>query len=56
LDARLKRIGEHARVAMHLQKYIDVCKTLGLRSVPDRTTQFADVGGAWLFLRKPSQE
>lgn len=36
--ARLKGLENDTRVVEHLKKHIDVCKTLGLQSVPDRTT------------------
>jgi len=41
--ARLKGLENDTRVVEHLKKHLDVCGTLGLRSVPDRTT----VGRWW---------
>jgi len=41
--ARLKGLDNDTRIVEHLKKYPNICKTLGLRSVPDRTT----VGRWW---------
>jgi len=41
--ARLKGLANDTRVVEHLKKHIDVCRTLGLCKVPDRTT----VGRWW---------
>ena len=41
--ARLKGLANDTRVVAHLEKHIDVCRTLGLCKVPDRTT----VGRWW---------
>jgi transposase len=41
--SKLKGLENDTRIVEHLQKHIDVCKTLGLQSVPDRTT----VGRWW---------
>jgi IS5 family transposase len=41
--ARLKGLENDTRVVAHLKKHIDVCRTLGLCKVPDRTT----VGRWW---------
>jgi len=41
--ARLKGLENDTRIVQHLQKHPDVCRTLGLLSVPDRTT----VGRWW---------
>lgn len=41
--ARLKGLENDTRIAEHLKKHLNICRTLGLRSVPDRTT----VGRWW---------
>jgi hypothetical protein len=41
--ARLKRLENDTRIVEHLKKHNDVCRTLGLCKVPDRTT----VGRWW---------
>jgi hypothetical protein len=41
--ARLKGLANDTRVVAHLEKHIDVCRTLGLCKVPNRTT----VGRWW---------
>src|SRR4030067_3618703 len=41
--ARLKGLENDTRIVDHLKKHADVCRTLGLFSVPDRTT----VGRWW---------
>jgi hypothetical protein len=41
--ARLKGLNNDTRIVQHLKKRLNTCRTLGLRSVPDRTT----VGRWW---------
>src|SRR3972149_3957253 len=41
--ARLKGLENDTRIVKHLKKHTDVSRTLGLRTVPDRTT----VGRWW---------
>ena len=36
--ARLKGLENDTRVVQHLKKHTDVCRTIGLCKVPDRTT------------------
>jgi len=49
--AGLKGLANDTRIVEHLKKRADVCVTLGLRSVPDRTT----VGRWWSRYFQPSR-